>query len=347
MKFLAYFKLKITMQIKTITLFGSLLFVLFLAACNGGDKNVQPDIPLTGNPTIDKLSREIAQDADNSALYAQRASVFYENEGYDEAIADMNKALALDSANIGFYHLLADIYLDYYKSKKALETMEKVATMYPDSIHTLLKLSEYYHILTMHEESMRTIDQILQRDPQNAEAFFMFGVNFKELGDRNRAINSFQKAVNFDPDLIDGWINLGQLYAEIDPERAAQYFDTALDIDPVDPLIIHAKADFLRDQGDIAGALELYKSIGLIDQQYEEAFFNAGLMYMELDSVEAAKNMFDLTIGVDPVHYKAFFFRGLALEKMGDAEQAKRNYVQALTFKPDYQMAIDRLKGLQ
>ncbi len=334
------------MRVKTITLFVSLLFVVFFAACNGGDKNTQPDIPLTGNPTIDKLSQEIARDADNPGLYAQRATVFYENEGYDEAIADMNKALALDSTNIGFHHLLADIYLDYYKSKKALETMEHVAAMYPDSILTLLKLSEFYHILTMHEESMRTIDQILQRDPQNAEAFFMFGVNFKELGDRNRAINSFQKAVNYDPDLIDGWVNLGQLYAEIDPERAAQYFDTALDIDPTDPLIIHAKADFLRDQDNLLEAIDLYKSIGLIDQQYEEAYFNAGLLYMELDSLEAAKGMFDLTIGVDPVHYKAFFFRGMALEKMGDIEQAKKNYVQSLTFKPDYQLAIDRLKEL-
>jgi tetratricopeptide (TPR) repeat protein len=259
----------------------------------------------------------------------------------------MKKAIQLDSTNAGFYHFLADVYMDYYKSKQALETMEHVAAMYPDSIPTLLKLTEYYHILTMYEESMRTIDLILRIDPQNAEAFFMFGVNFKELGDRNRAINSFRKAVEYDPDLIDGWINLGQLYEEIDPQLARKFFDTALDIDPTDPLIIHAKADFLKNQNDIKGALELYKSIGVLDQQYEEAFFNAGLMYMELDSLEAAKKMFDITISVDPIHYKAYFFRGVAFEKLGDVAKAKKDYVQSLTFKPDYQMAIDRLKNLQ
>ena len=335
------------MKIKTITLFSGLLFVLLLAACKNGGNTTQPEVQLTGNPTIDKLSAEIAQNPGNPGLLAQRATVYYENEGYDEAIADMNAAIKVDSTNAGFYHLLADVYLDYYKSKKALETMEHVAAMYPDSIPTLLKLTEYYHILTMYEESMRTIDQILQIDPSNAEAFFMFGVNFKELGDRNRAINSFQKAVEYDPDLVDGWINLGQLYAEIDPDLARKFFNTALDINPRDPMVIHAKADFLRDQEEIQGALELYKSIGAIDQQYEEAYFNSGLMYMELDSADQARKMFDITIQVNPVHAKAYFFRGLAYEKMGDLQQAKENYVQALTFKPDYQLAIDKLKSLQ
>ncbi|MCB0650960.1 MAG: tetratricopeptide repeat protein [Saprospiraceae bacterium] len=335
------------MQIKTITLFASLLFVMMMVACNNEGNTSQQEIHLTGNPTIDKLSQEIAQMPNNPGLYAQRATVFYENEGFDEAIEDMKKAIQLDSTNAGFYHLLADIYLDYFKSKKALETMEHVAAMYPDSIPTLLKLTEYYHILTMYKESLGTIDKILRIDPQNAEAFFMSGVNFKDLGDRNRAINSFQKAVEYDPDLLDAWINLGQLYAEIDPAMARKFFDTAMDIDPDDPLVLHAKADFLRDQDDIKGALALYRRIGAIDQQYEEAFFNAGLMYMELDSVEQAKKMFDITIGVDPVHAKAYFFRGVAFEALGDIDQARKNYVQALTFKPDYQMAIDKLKKLQ
>ena len=155
------------MRIKTITLFSSLLFVLLLAACKNSGNEPQAQVQLTGNPTIDKLSLEIAQKPGNPGLLAQRATVYYENEGYDEAIADMGAAIKLDSTNAGFYHLLADIYLDYYKSKKALETMEFVAAMYPDSIPTLLKLTEYYHILTMYEESMRTIDQVLQIDPSS------------------------------------------------------------------------------------------------------------------------------------------------------------------------------------
>jgi len=60
----------------------------------------------------------------------------YENEGYDEAIQDMNKALSYDSTNVTYLHLLADAYLDYYQSYNAISTMKKAATLYPERIPT-------------------------------------------------------------------------------------------------------------------------------------------------------------------------------------------------------------------
>ena len=334
------------MKAKTITLFASLLFALLVISCSTDSKPVQEEVKLTGNPAIDKISTEIINEPENALLYAQRAELFYENEGFDEAIQDLQVALRIDSVNVQFHHLLADVYMDYYKSKMALKTMERAAKLYPERIPTLLKLSEFYHILKMNEESMRTIDQILRIDPQNAEAFFMFGLNFKELNDTNRAINSFQKAVDYNPDLIDAWINLGQLYTAVDPELAVKYLTTAMDVDPKSTLAIHAKADFLRGQDDLTGAIDLYKKIGLIDQQYEEAYFNAGLLYMELDSIEEARGMFDITIGVAPMHAKAYFFRGLCYEKKGQKELARENYKQALRFKPNYELPKEQLEKL-
>ena len=73
-----------------------------------------------------------------------------------------------------------------------------------------------------------TIDNILKLDPQNAEAYFMFGMNFKEQEDLERSINSFQTAVEFDPDLVDAWINLGALHAQLGNEIAIKYFDNAI-----------------------------------------------------------------------------------------------------------------------
>ena len=334
------------MKIKTLTLLMRLLFIFLLSSCKTDPKPEKEQVKLTGNPAIDKISADILNEPQNAMLYAQRAELFYENEGYDEAIQDMSTALKLDSMNVKFHHLLADVYMDYYKSKMALKTMERAAKMYPERIPTLLKMAEFYHIVKMYDESMRTIDQILRMNPQNAEAYFMFGLNFEELDDTKRAIISFRKAVDYEPDLLDGWIHLGQLHAEKKPEMAVKYFTTAMDIDPRNILAVHTKADFLRDQNDIIGAIELYKKIGLIDQQYDGGYFNAGLLYLELDSVVLAKDMFDITIGVSPTHAKAYFFRGLSYEKMENIEQAKLDYEQSLRFKSDYAEAKNRLEEL-
>jgi len=319
---------------------------LFLLSCESDPKQSTEPVVQSGNPAIAQLSQKIAQSPNDKTLYFERAKVYYDNEGYDGAIRDLRKVLALDSMDIRALHLLSDVYMDYFQSRNALLTMEHAAKLFPKRIPTLLKLSEEYYILTKYEASMRTIDQILKIDPQNAEAYFMFGQNFKDLGDSIRAINSYQKAVEFEPDLIDGWINLGQQYEKINPKIAARYFDTAIEINPKNALAIHAKADFYRNQNELNKAIELYKKTIVLDPQYEEGAYNAGLLYMELDSIQMARKMFDLCIKVSPIHIPAYFYRGYAAELLGDLSSAKNDYEQALNMAPDYKQAQEGLARL-
>lgn len=336
------------MKTKYVTIILGLLFFIGISAC--GDKKTvdrQVEVSATGFTDIDEVTTKIALAPDDPSLYTKRATLYYDKDGYDEAILDMQRAIRLDSMNADYYHFLADIYLDYFKSHLALKTMERAAELFPSRIPTLLKLSEFQLIMKMHPESLKTIDQILRLDPQNAEGFFMSGMNFKETGDTIGALSSFQSAVELDPDLIDAWISLGKLHAMRGQKNAALYFDNALRIAPDNTIAIHAKADYLRDQNDLNGAIELYKRIVVIDPQYETGFYNAGLLYMELDSVEQAYEQFDLTIKSSPLHIRAYFYRGLAAEMMGNVEQAKADYQQALKLAPGYERAEQALFRLE
>lgn len=336
-------------KIKTIGLALALALIAF--GCGGNSQEGQEGgdeaVMTTGNPAIDGLSAEIAQNPNDAELYAERGRMFYENNGYDEAIRDMNKALSLDSTNVDYLHLLADVYLDYFKSRQALKTMERAAELYPERIPTLLKLSEFQMILRQYEESMKTIDRILKLDPQNAEAYFMFGMNFKELGDTVRSINSFQKAVELNSELIDGWINLGQLYAAIGDPLAMRYFDNAIRVAPDNITALHARADYLSDIGQLPEAIEMYRRIVRVDQQYEDAYFNSGLIYLDMDSVEQARQQFDLAVKTSPTHIRAYYFRGLAQEMLGNAEAAKADYEQALQMAPNYEDAQEGLERVK
>lgn len=342
------YKIRTQMNIKLVTIVFSALFSIFLLAC--GEKKAAAENTTLGassDPAIDQLTQQIAQNPKDPSLYAARAGLFYEKEGYDEAIQDLQKALSFDSTNVQYLHALADAYLDYYKSRQALETMEKAAKFYPTGIPTLLKLSEFQLILKKYDESMRTVDAILQIDPQNANAYLMFGLNFKEKKDTIRAINSFQKAVELNPDLMDAWINLGQLHAGLGNKIAAQYFNTAITIAPENVDALHAKAQYLQDQNDLKGAISLYKSINVIDPQYEEAYYNTGLLYLDLDSIPQAYQAFNIAIDVNPVFVQAYYFRGVAAEMQGKKDLAKADYEQALKLAPDYEAAQEALKQLQ
>ncbi len=327
--------------------FCTLTCLIFLTSACGKEEPAQTETTATaGEPAIEALTARIEQNPQDPSLYAARAELYYENEAFDEAIQDLSQALKIDSTNVDYHHLLADVYLDYFKSRLALQTMERAAALYPERIPTLLKLSEFQLILKQNQASLKTIDHILRLDPRNPEAYFMFGMNFKEMGDTARAINSFQEAVEIDPDLVDGWINLGQLHAAINGSLAGQFFDNAIEVDTTNVTAYSAKADYLWGREDRRGALELYRTAARIDPQYEEAHYNAGLVLMELDSVEQAYQEFDITLNVDPLHVQAYFFRGYAAEQLGRAGQARSDYEHALRLAPDYELPRQGLERL-
>jgi tetratricopeptide (TPR) repeat protein len=323
-----------------------LLLLAGLFACKN-EKAAAPQNVDSGNPVIDGLTQKIAQNPNDDQLYYERGKAYYENEAYDQAIADLTKAILIDTAQPAYYYVLGDTYMDYFQSYNALKTMELAAARFPKDLKTLLKLSEYYHILKKYDDSFRIIDQILQQDPQNAEAYFMFGMNFKELGDTIRAINSFQSAVENDPDLVDAWIILGQLYAKRKDRLAMKYFDNALRADSSSITAIHAKAVYLNDVGKPQEALELYRKINRLDMQYEDAYLNAGLIYLEMDSVEKAYKQFDILVNISPINIGGWYYRGLASELKGDVEAAKQDYRQALKFAPNFEKAKSALAELE
>ena len=324
------------------TFFAIALLFCILSCSSNEETNPVNDFP-EEEPALIQLTQAIGDAPGDASLYAERGYLYYEREGYDEAISDLNQALKIDSTNLDYLHLLADIYLDYYKSRLALETMEKAVALHPKSTLTKLKLSEFQLILKKHDAALRTLNQLLAEDPLNAEAFFMIGLVYKDQENYKAAIPYFQEAVENDPDLIDGWINLGQLYHALGNDKALQYYNTAIRIAPDNIQAYHSKANFLSDKERLSEAIQVYKIINRLDPQYEEAFFNAGLLYLDLDSLEQAFDRFTITTNIDPVHVKGYYYRGVAAELNGQLDMAKENYEQAIKLNPDYTKAQEAL----
>ncbi len=333
----------------------SLLLVFGLTACGGDASNEETGgaTATTLNPPEDpstllgKLGQSIAADPLNGELYYQRAQLYYDREQFDEAISDMAQAMQIDSVNADFHHLLADIFLDYYKSRQAVITMERAARLHPERIPTLLKLSEFQHILKQHDASFKTLDKILKLDPQNAEAYFMMGLNLREINEQDRAIDAFQTAVEIDPDLKDAWILLGDLFAAQDNPIALRYYDNAIRLDSTSIDYIYAKANYLHQQGNLEESQTLYQKVLLLDPQNANAYYNIGLLYMEQDSLVRGAEHFKLATQTDPLFVMAYFYRGVAAEEMGDVTAAKGFYEQVLTLQPDFERARDALAALK
>lgn len=67
---------------------------------------------------------------------------------------------------------------------------------------------------------MTVLDKLFVRDPQNSKAYLLAGQIFYEMGDTGRAVNAYQKAVDFNPDLREAWIRLGSCCVNWEPLSA-------------------------------------------------------------------------------------------------------------------------------
>ncbi len=328
-----------------------LALFLGLTACNNDTGQTgEPDAPsvgVEGTPEILQLSKQIEQNPNSASLYATRGVLWYDNKNYDEGIADLEKAIQLDSTQVEYFHELADMYMDYFRSRLALNTMERAAAIFPQRIPTLLKLAEVQFILKKYQEALFTLERIRLISPLNSEMFFMFGNVFSEMGKNEEAIGAYQSAVENDPSLVDAWIKLADLLAEKNAPAAEKYYDNAIRADSANIAAIHAKAYFLANKkNDLSGAIQLFKKTNVIDPQYAEGYFNAGLIYLDMDSLDQAYQSFDLAVKYAPTFAEAYFYRGYASEMQGKSEQAKVDYENALRLNPDFDDAKFRLSLL-
>jgi len=296
----------------------------------------------TGNAQIDSLTERIFKEPKNANLYFERAKLFDahpDKGGYDFAIMDMKYAMKIDSTNVDYHHFLSDIYMKYAQSRLALNTMERAVELYPDRLPTLLKLAEDQVIVQQNAESLQTLNHVLKLDPQNAEAYFLLGQNFKQTKDTTRAINSFQKAVDLNSDYTDAFIELGILFEKKNSPLALKYFDNALLRDSLNLPALFAKGVYFQNKNRIGEAMEIYQKITRIDPHYADAYFNLGMMYLGVDSLNRAYDYFDSVINVKPTYYKAYFYKGQIEERGGDPKAALASYRQATGLAPGYLMA--------
>ena len=255
------------------------------AQSNSKEEIVQVDDP-QGLMRINKMIENYPNEAQ---LYFLRGEYFYTQEGYDQAIRDLSKAIQLDSTKSTYWHSLSNAYMDYFKSQEALSVMREASARFPDSVYTQLKLSETQLIMERHQEAMATLTKIKQKDEFNADAHYMMGLVFSDLGEVDNAIVNFQQCVELDPKFIESWVELGNLWAQKENGNDPNlYFDNALRLDTAYIPALFSKARYAMNNEDLEQSLSIFDKLSQLYPSDESYFYNKGNIHMRMENWEEA-----------------------------------------------------------
>ena len=121
------------------------------------------------------------------------------------------------------YAKLGDVYTNLGDAKKGAELLEQGFVKFPQSQSILIGLINYY--MTSGENADRLfvlIDEAKKNEPNNASLYYVEGNIYKELKNYDKAVESYMKCAEINPEYEFGFIGAGILYYERAVELSEQ-----------------------------------------------------------------------------------------------------------------------------
>ena len=191
----------------------SLILSFFLLAC--GTEQVQKK----QKSDIAQLSEQLLQNPNDVALLQKRKQLFLDRGNLEAAMMDQELIVSLDSSNHELLFELAKMQYqiavngrpNYFKA--SLKNLTKDLEEQEEHTASLLLRGELYYLYRKYEESLKDLNNVLRVDPYEAKVYYLKGLNFKELGDFEKAISQFQTTVDQDPYHLNAYEQLAFIYA--------------------------------------------------------------------------------------------------------------------------------------
>ena len=153
---------------------------------------------------------------DTTALYNAGYTAWAVKD-YERAKMFFEKCLEADYyyENGEVFAKLGDVYTNLGDAKKGAETLEQGFVKFPQSQSILIGLINYYMTSGDNADRLFTlIDEAKKNEPNNASLYYVEGNIYKELKNYEKAVESYMKCAEINPEYEFGFIGAGILYYE-------------------------------------------------------------------------------------------------------------------------------------
>lgn len=324
----------------------AVFLLVFLFACG------TEQAPKEQKSDIAQLSEQLLKSPNNVVLLKQRKQLFLDKGNMEAAMIDQQLILASDSTNHELLFELAEIQYqlaiagksDYYRT--SLRNLTKELEAQEGHLPSLLLRGELHYLYREHAESLKDLNNVLNTNPYEAKAYFFKGLNFKELGDFEKAISQFQTTVEQDPYHIEAYEQLAFVYAYLANPLAELYFDNALAVDSSNVQMWYNKGMYLQGLKRYTDAEKCYQAMLRRDKFNQFANYNLGYLNYEKEEYELAANYFSDAIYTNSGYADAYFARGLCFKELGNIPQSRMDFQSALRLDESFAEAQRELDDL-
>ena len=203
---------------------------------------------------LDKATQKEAKQINGliGDLYIKWSIPSTEAQDYVKALDMLDHAVQYSPVNPEVYYQYAYNHFEQKNFSNVVEFLTKALNYDKDNKYTvkyLLMLSQAQHELGNFFEEKKALTDLLNIDDKNPEGLYRVGLMYASQHDIKNAEEAFEKAISYDPELIQAKYNLALIYENSNRERAKELYMEVLE---QDPSFIEAK-NALTDMSDSGG----------------------------------------------------------------------------------------------
>lgn len=339
---------------KNLTYLIGIFFLTLFISCKPTDEAVIENsartdslLKLINTPELKTINAKIIENPSDAKLYNERAKLYLKYKQLEEAINDAKRCIRIDSSNVDYYLTQADVFFAANETKNCRDVLEKTVKKFPTNTDGLLKLGELYYFVKQYELAFSKINQALKLNENLTKAYSLKGNIYKETGDTAKAISSFETALEQDNKNFSSFLDLGLIYGARRNLIALEYYDNAININPMSSEALYAKAKLLQDLNKLDEATVIYNRILKNDPQHAISLYNLGAIEFSFKSnPKNGLTYFTKAIDANPKYVEAYFARGACYQELNDNANASADYQMCLQLKPNYPPAVDGLNSI-
>jgi len=225
----------------------------------------------------------------------------YKNNNLETAVQNFKNAITLKPDDMNAYKNLALCYSNLEDDEKTISTLTKAVEIDPDNVDMQRTLGVAYYQAHEFEKAIDVFQEVAEKTKSDtaqadiyAEAIQRIAFSYDQLGQSEKAIDAYKKALNVFPDNTDLIYNLGRLYyMQENYEKAIDNFKQIAENNPNDyDAVYNTAMAYLRAEKNEEAIPYFKKAIEIKPDSYD-AWNNLGVVYVRANMPEKGKEAFD------------------------------------------------------
>lgn len=276
----------------------------------------------------DLFAQCLRLDPKNHAAMFELAAIYNQKGKINDALFFIKTAVDLNPNNEWYAMLLADTYEKAGKYSNAIEIYQKLHRTFPDRIEFLFNESDALLMQGKLLDAIKIYDKIEEKLGVSRDMSIQKQRMYLKLGKVNEAANELEKLISSEPDNLDNYSLLVELWqVNNQPEKAKETIQRMQKIDPDNPGIALALAEQYRSEGKKMESFEQLKKAFSSAQLSSEVKIRILTSYLPL--VETSPEMMDQALELSKRLSQTHPAEANAQSVYGDFLSVNKQYTEA------------------